>query len=69
MSIISTYSLSGDNFLMDNNDLSSDFSFEDIKTTHLSSKTVISTLSTTCKLIKYNILLFNIIFYYYFYNI
>ena len=56
MSVKSTYSLSAENYLMDNNDLSSDFSFEDIKTTHLSSKTVISTLSTTCKLIKYNII-------------
>ena len=55
MSIKSTYSLSGDNYLMDNNDLSSDFSFEDLKKT--SSKTVISALSTTCKFIKYNIIL------------
>ena len=55
MSIKSTFSLLGDNYLMDNTNLSSDFSFEDFRKPNLNSKAVISTLSTSCKY-NYNII-------------
>ena len=48
MSIKSYYSLSGDNYLIDNAELSSEFSFEEFRKPNLSSKTVIST-SSSCK--------------------
>ena len=48
MSIKSPFSLTGDNYLMDNADISSDFSFEDLQKSNLSSKTAISILSTCC---------------------